>query len=121
MIYLVQNNKEYYYDIRAIVLAFFEREKIIDITGGEPGPEKPRFLLAFYFDEKEIHGWIEEAGYKKVENRIQCDYEDHKKSRKAVDRFIYQLLSDYTKKSLPWGTLTGIRPTKIIFQSILYL
>lgn len=116
MIYLVQNKKEYDYDIRAIVLAFFEREKIIDITGGEPGPEKPRFLLAFYFDEKEIHGWIEEAGCKKAENRIQCDYEDHKKSRKAVDRFIYQLLSDYTKKSLPWGTLTGIRPTKIIFQ-----
>lgn len=116
MIYLVQNKKEYDYDVRAILLAFFEREKIIDVTGEELGPEEPRFLIAFQFADKKILSWIEEKGTRKIEKTIQVDYEDHKTARKEVDRFIYQILSEYTQKKLPWGTLTGIRPTKIIFQ-----
>lgn len=116
MIYLVQNKKEYDYDIRAILLAFFEREKIIDVTEKEPGMEDPRFLIAFEFGEKTVVGRIEEDGIIKAERQIACDYEDHKEGRKPVDKFIYQLLSDYTGRTLPWGTLTGIRPTKITFQ-----
>ena len=34
-------------------------------------------------------------------------------NRNQVKRLTYDLLSDYTGKQLPWGTLTGIRPTKI--------
>lgn len=124
MIYLVQNRKEYDYDIRAILLAFFEREKIIDVTeidlhGEELGSEEPRFLITFQFEEGKMKGWIEDGkDYtgKKLERILVCDYENHKESRKKVDRFIYQLLSEYTGRTLPWGTLTGIRPTKIIFQ-----
>lgn len=26
---------------------------------------------------------------------------------------LYRMLCDYTKRTLPWGNLTGIRPTKI--------
>ncbi|MDO4554050.1 MAG: coproporphyrinogen dehydrogenase HemZ [Lachnospiraceae bacterium] len=119
MIYLIQNRKEYDYDIRAIVLAFFEREKIIDVTGEELGKEDPRFLLAFEFGDNQIQGRIEEKGSLLVQRTICCEYEDHKEARKEVDKFIYQLLSDYSKRTLPWGTLTGIRPTKIIFQWLL--
>lgn len=35
MIYLCQNDREYDYDVRAIALAFFEREKIIELTEEE--------------------------------------------------------------------------------------
>lgn len=30
-------------------------------------------------------------------------------------RFLYRMLGEYTKKTLPWGSLTGIRPTKIAY------
>lgn len=116
MIYLVQNKKEYDYDIRAILLAFFEREKIVDVTEKEPGMENPRFLIAYEFGDKKITGKIEEDGEIKIEQTIECDYEDHGPGRKVVDKFIYQMLSQYTGRTLPWGTLTGIRPTKIIFK-----
>lgn len=33
--------------------------------------------------------------------------------KNRLKQLIYQTLSDYTGKHLPWGTLTGIRPTKI--------
>lgn len=116
MIYLVQNKKEYDYDIRAILLAFFEREKIVDVTEKEPGMENPRFLVAYEFGDKKITGQIVEDGEIKIEKTVECDYEDHGPGRKVVDKFIYQMLSEYTGRTLPWGTLTGIRPTKIIFK-----
>ena len=116
MIYLVQNDKEYDYDIRAIILAFFEREKIVDVTGEESGREMPRFLIRFYFKENRIEGQIEENDRVSVKSGVECDYRNHKASRTTVDKFIYELLSEYTGKKLPWGTLTGIRPTKIVFK-----
>ena len=33
-----------------------------------------------------------------------------------MKRGIYQLFSKALNKQLPWGTLTGIRPTKIAFD-----
>ena len=33
--------------------------------------------------------------------------------KNGVKAFLYRALQDYTGKSLPWGNLTGIRPTKI--------
>ena len=119
MIYLVQNKKEYDYDIRAILLAFFEREKIVDVTTKEPGMESPRFLIAFEFGDKTVLGRIEEEGTVKIEKKIDFDYEDHGPGRRIMDKFIYQILSEYTNRTLPWGTLTGIRPTKIVFQWLL--
>lgn len=36
-----------------------------------------------------------------------------KKQKNHLKRLIYRKLSNYTGQELPWGTLTGIRPTKI--------
>lgn len=33
--------------------------------------------------------------------------------KNRLKQLIYTALSEYTGKKLPWGTLTGIRPTKI--------
>ena len=58
--------------------------------------------------------------YKKgeLENEIQLfgDYEDKKLFKNQMKREIYQLFSKALNKQLPWGTLTGIRPTKIAFD-----
>ena len=39
-----------------------------------------------------------------------------RKSRNAVCRFLYRLFSEFTGRTLPWGMLTGIRPTKIVMK-----
>ena len=36
-----------------------------------------------------------------------------KKTKDALKTFLYETLSGYTGKKLPWGDLIGIRPTKI--------
>ena len=45
-----------------------------------------------------------------------CDLPDTLTRKEVKDRFkrlIYNALSEYSGRTLPWGTLTGIRPTKI--------
>ncbi len=44
---------------------------------------------------------------------------DRKEVKSMLKRALYSILSGLTKKTLPWGTLTGIRPTKIPFSMLL--
>ena len=44
---------------------------------------------------------------------ISVDFSDRKETKNQLKQGLYQLLSALTGKKLPWGTLTGIRPTKI--------
>ncbi len=37
-------------------------------------------------------------------------------ARDRIKRELYQILSEKTGKTLPWGTLTGVRPTKLIYR-----
>lgn len=39
--------------------------------------------------------------------------EDRKGTKNILKRLLYNILSAYTGHTLPWGTLSGIRPTKI--------
>lgn len=41
------------------------------------------------------------------------DFGERADTKNRLKQQLYQLLSDYTGRKLPWGTLTGIRPTKI--------
>ena len=36
----------------------------------------------------------------------------------AVGNVIYSLLSEYTKKTLEWGLLAGIRPSKLVIEQL---
>lgn len=156
MIYLIQNSKEYDYDVRAIALAFLRGEKIVEIPEGEvrlipeeagspPFEEKtsvssgeengregnPSLLMRLMFEEDRILGEVLELVSerdqlteedrlikeirtgKRVSDQLVCDYRDHAACRNEVCRFLYRLLSAFTGKKLPWGMLTGVRPTKI--------
>ncbi len=123
MIYLCQNEKEYDYDVRAIALAFFEREKIVavsepefsELSKEEKSGEDIRFLSLCY-GENEIKGRLFDKSGKDVQEEVFCDYHNHERCRNEVCRFLYRLFSAFTGKTLPWGMLTGIRPTKIVMK-----
>lgn len=121
MLYLYQNKKEYDYDIRAIALAFFEREKIVEITEKEWksfawSEEKEALLLSVIYGTDCIEGTLRDASAKEICKNVYCVYSDHEQHRNDVCRFLYQLFAEYTGRTLPWGMLTGIRPTKIVMK-----
>ncbi|MDO4977597.1 MAG: coproporphyrinogen dehydrogenase HemZ [Eubacteriales bacterium] len=123
MIYLLQNSKEYDYDVRAIALAFFEREKIKEISKEEweqalvsEDLEESLVFMRFDYKEKRIDGEIFSKNGRRCSAFVECEYLDHEHHRNDVSRFLYRLFSDYAQRELPWGMLTGIRPTKIIMK-----
>ena len=43
---------------------------------------------------------------------------DRRSYKNAIKKSLYQALSAATGKQLPWGTLTGVRPTKLIMECL---
>ena len=118
MIYLEQNAEIYNNDIRAMLQAFFDNEKIVQ------KPENTRISLSVeYTADSDVETQVssggsvtftleDEQGYFK-QKTVVVDYLNKKIARNPLKAALYRMLSAYTGKELPWGSLTGVRPTKI--------
>lgn len=53
-----------------------------------------------------------------VESSAVTPKQYHRDYRNQLLRALYRLLAEYTGKQLPWGILTGVRPTKLVFERI---
>ena len=91
------DGEEFEYDVRGLLGAFFPGEPLQKLTGA---PETP--------------GDFDFRNAVPAPDRTR-PYEDIKNAWK---RRIYDELSAATGRQLPWGTLTGIRPTKLIMQKL---
>ena len=53
-----------------------------------------------------------------MERRAAADLSDHLGTKNVIKQMFYQMLCERTGKTLPWGSLTGIRPTKIALSRL---
>lgn len=126
MITVSLNEADFEYDIHSLVKAFYPKEDVKVFANSEKiaeleEKEAPLFHMEVLFSRAENQ--IEIEVYEKQElsqaleillkKVIQVDFSDRKETKNRLKRGIYQMFSDYTGQTLPWGTLTGIRPTKI--------
>lgn len=123
MIYLEQNTELYNNDIRAMLQAFFDNEKVSLVK------ENTRLsLMAEYTMDSDVEtqvkhgGYVtftleDEAGYHKS-STVVVDFLNKKLARNPLKASLYRMLSEYTGKELPWGSLTGVRPTKIATEML---
>lgn len=69
-----------------------------------------------------MEDWFRIRVYKKGEliGRADADGVDpeRKAFRNRVAREVYQILSKDTGLTLPWGILTGVRPTKLVYEAV---
>lgn len=112
MIYLKQNADNFNNDFRAMLQAFFPGEKIVL----SKEDTRMTFEALFSFGEVELR-LSDEDGYFACQ-KVVCDYENRKEARNPIKAGIYHLLRDYTKRTLPWGDMTGVRPTKIATELV---
>lgn len=109
MIGLIQNDERLEADIRDLIYAFFFGRKIKKVVDTSDHYD-------LYVDVK-VTG--EQVAFSLVkEERIVGQTCSKSLLRNPVKESVYKLLSEYTKKELPWGTLTGVRPTKIALEQI---
>ena len=116
MITVQLNRADFEYDIHSLVKAFFPAEDVsVGVEEKETEEEISFHIVTNYLEDAiEIlffsSGKENEAEQKRT---VSVDFSDRKETKNRLKQAYYQMLCEYTKKSLPWGTLTGIRPTKI--------
>lgn len=112
-----KNEFNFEYDIQALIRGFYPGEELKSIMPGEnieACDESVRFIVSFYYYEKIINIEVEDgAGNVLKSKSVENDYSDRKETKNILKRALYDVLSGITGKELPWGTLSGIRPTKI--------
>lgn len=124
MVLLVQNDPEYEVDLRAMIGAFFLGEKISTATPEEvAGYDRTQFseigmMITALYDDRNTSIRMEEKGVVLYSAYIYGDYKNRRKYRNKLKLAIYRLLSEYTGRTLPWGSLTGMRPTKIATSAL---
>ncbi|MBQ7706351.1 MAG: coproporphyrinogen dehydrogenase HemZ [Lachnospiraceae bacterium] len=119
MILLKQNVQDYNNDLRAMIMAFFPGEKIVSYEKKQEDNESFCFMMEAFFDDKKTSlTLIKPDGLKVCDKDINGNYSDRKEFRNIFKLALYRLLSDFTGKRLPWGDLTGVRPTKIAMKAV---
>ena len=108
-----KNKKNLEYDIYALFKAFFPEEEI-NIEADQEEKEStgiPSFYDVRISSSSASCSYFDgEVGHKKEEEFLSPDKGAIKD---AIKRCIYECVSEISGRSLPWGTLTGIRPAKI--------
>lgn len=127
MIEVRTNEEGFAYDIHSLVRAFYPKEEVKVFEGEDSGEIKwpsdaGGLFLVLEFSEGKITFRLWEQGKEKggifAEPLVKEEMCFPEKTGRAqvknyLKQLIYRALFNYTGKILPWGTLTGIRPTKI--------
>lgn len=114
MIAILLSQLQFEYDIHSLVKAFYPACEVKIFLGEEtdtvlPDQYAPIITVTFLSDDILVSVNTEAAFIPET----QVVYTNIPDTKNRLKRALYDALSKYTGKILPWGTLTGIRPTKI--------
>ena len=115
MIIVTLNEDRYAYDIHSLVKAFYPQQDVKVFVEGTKDERSDAGMPAFFvvFEPEEICAGI--AG--KTEKKIRLGApQDRGAVKNDLKQLLYGILSEETGRTLPWGTLTGIRPTRLAMQ-----
>ena len=134
---VVINRQSYSYDVHSLVKAFFPEEDV-KIELGESISNKDNssevgdviYVYVSTEDEEKEEGQQKRTSNNASDGEIICSYKDKTTNKVYISKArpeiknelklcLYELLSGALNAKLPWGTLTGIRPTKIPMKMIL--
>lgn len=114
MITIQLPGEAYYYDIQALVKAFYPMEELVFCEEASSEEEKK---IKFSFEKDRVGISFEENGIPIFEDMSQpilkTGEEGKKEYKNEVKRLLYRCLSGVSGRKLDWGTLTGVRPTKL--------
>lgn len=112
MIEVIVNRPSFEYDIHSLVKSFFPREDV-QIHVQDTFTEDTALRISVEFTDEIVSICLMEQGEEKESGASVINYAERKETKNRLKRQLYQLLCAYTEQTLPWGTLTGIRPAKI--------
>ena len=124
---------DFEYDIWTLVREFCPKTEVLtNSTAKLPADDYIEYMIKVVFEE--VSSSIQVTAYAPSEqDNCRCtdmddcqakmhqivyredvsDFIDRKSVKNTAKRLVYEIMREITGKELPWGTLTGIRPTKI--------
>lgn len=130
MMIVTLNRQNFEYDVHSLVKAFYPEQDVH--ISYEEAPEEgtealPRLVISFVAEDCGNAAKMDkEESYTQIRIRFWAGSRllleevmdlprdiDRKETKNILKRMLYRMLSSYTGQKLPWGNLTGIRPTKI--------
>jgi len=126
MWYIKLEGNDYNYEIGELLKLFIESGEMTFIDEDEVFVKNLEYLLicsivnennlyiisaSLYGKDKLLHN--KELKHTRIED---CKLTNRKMLKRKLKICIYEVVSKYLNKELPWGILTGIRPTKIIHE-----
>lgn len=135
MIYLIQNINDYNNDLRAMIMAFYPGVRIVERLEDSYDVD---FTFKADFTDKGAMLTVSDGIYNEpkasfasmdMEAEVPCEikgnklfvegnYGEKQGFRNVLKLGIYNLLVNRTGRKLPWGDLTGVRPTKIAMAKL---
>jgi len=121
MIKVKLNKPEFEYDIHSLIKAFYP-EEYVGVSAEEKSYEEPIHIqMEVTYTEDSIKICWQPCQtdksaaetQKRIEKAISVDFSERTDTKNRLKKGLYLMLSEATGKKLPWGNLTGIRPTKI--------
>lgn len=95
---ILLNNLSYRYDVFQIVNLFYGMDKIDFVTEDAE--------ININFEERVVSIYS-------CDNSFQYNLAENTNPKEGIKLAVFTFLKNLTKKELPWGTLVGIRPSKI--------
>lgn len=121
-VYLSEQQKDYSYDLYALLRAFFPLTEVEFLEESVfSGKEKDAILFLMKGNELSLSSKGGELLKEVLPTRYEMETDSLKEPqtfKKEAKGYFYDFLSEMTGKTLPWGNLTGIRPTKLIRQTL---
>ncbi len=117
MIQILQKNDDLEYELRALLMSFFPGQTITTKEVIYEASEEVYTVDAVFLEDR--------IGISFLKNGIpilmkeSCANQANRSEYKNVAKMlVYQGMSEITQKTLPWGTLSGVRPTKMAFARL---
>ncbi len=114
------NEANFEYDIHSLIQAFFPgREVLVRVFSREELlklADETELLFVIRYGARDIRMSLyedPEAAKAAAEAQVEIDPADRRETKNRLKQTLYRMLSGYSGRTLPWGTLTGIRPVKI--------
>ncbi|MCD8157095.1 MAG: coproporphyrinogen dehydrogenase HemZ [Clostridiales bacterium] len=137
MITIALNEANFEYDIHSLVKAFYPEHEVAvrAVCETEEESERQKWKLDefrrqttqadihleveyredtiafFFFQPAGASGLQTDAAV--LTGQVSVDPSDRKETKNRLKQKLYEMLTEFSGRMLPWGTLTGIRPTKI--------
>lgn len=118
MIEIQMSKQDFVYDVQGLCKSFYPSTQIVIEDWKQTVTDRePEILLQVELAEDYVEVTVHTQGI--FEKRKAEAPKDNRRGYKNVlKKLLYELLSKMTGKKLPWGTLTGVRPTKLVMERL---